>query len=432
MATNVVMPQLGESVVEGTVGKWFKKIGDKIDQYEPIMEVVTDKVTTEIPSPAAGTMLQIVVPEGTTVKAGTVLAVIGEVGEQVQAPVAAPMYAAAVPASASAPSIAPAAPAKHNGSETTTRLTPVVARMIADHKITAAELATIQGTGEGGRISKKDIEAFVARRGAAPTELPAWEQPGTGELFRPTEEIFGKPASSAAPAKSAGSTQDEIVPVSPIRKAIAEHMVRSKTIAPHVTSVHEADMSRVIAYQKAHEAEFAKQGVKLTFTAFFVQAAVAALKAWPVVNASYTDQGIVMKRDLNIGVAVALEDGLIVPVIKRADEKSLLGIARAVNDLATRAREKRLSPDEVQGGTFTITNYGIFGSLFGTPVINQPQSAILGVGAIQKRAVVIGDAIAIRPMIYLSITIDHRLLDGAIGDQFMQKVKRFLEEYSTE
>jgi 2-oxoglutarate dehydrogenase E2 component (dihydrolipoamide succinyltransferase) len=188
-------------------------------------------------------------------------------------------------------------------------------------------------------------------------------------------------------------------------------------------------MSRVIVYQKAHEVEFAKQGVKLTFTAFFVQAAVAALKAFPIVNASYTDQGILMKRDINVGIAVAIEDGLIVPVVKHADEKSLLGVARSVNDLATRAREKRLQPDEVQGGTFTITNYGIFGSLFGMPVINQPQSAILGVGTIQKRAVVLNDAIAIRPMIYLSITIDHRLLDGAIGDQFMQKVKQFLEEY---
>jgi 2-oxoglutarate dehydrogenase E2 component (dihydrolipoamide succinyltransferase) len=217
-----------------------------------------------------------------------------------------------------------------------------------------------------------------------------------------------------------------------MRKAIAEHMVRSKHVAPHVTSVHEADMSRVMAYQKAHEAEFAKQGVKLTYTAFFVQAVVAALKAFPIVNASFADQGVVMRRNINIGVAVALPDGLIVPVIKNADDKSLLGVARAVNDLATRAREKRLSPEDVQGGTFTITNYGVFGSLFGTPVINQPQSAIMGTGTIQKRVVVLGDAIAIRPMIYLSITIDHRLLDGATGDQFMQKVKRFLEEYPTE
>jgi pyruvate/2-oxoglutarate dehydrogenase complex dihydrolipoamide acyltransferase (E2) component len=439
MTTNVVMPQLGESVVEGTVGKWFKKIGDKVDLYEPIMEVVTDKVTTEIPSPAAGTLLQIVVPEGTTVKANTVVAVIGEAGEQVQAPAAAEVHAAGAPSMSLAAT--PVMPPKPNGNGAATRLTPVVARMITEHKITGAELATINGTGEGGRISKKDIEAFVAQRSAAPVELPAWEQPGSGELFRPTEEVFGKPTQLNPPAKAANSTQDEIVPVSPVRKAIAEHMVRSKAIAPHVTSVHEADMSRVIAYQKAHESEFAKQGVKLTYTAFFVQAAIVALKAWPIVNASYTGQGIVMKRNLNIGIAVAMEDGLIVPVIKHADDMSLLGIARAVNDLATRAREKRLSPDEVQGGTFTITNYGVFGSLFGTPVINQPQSAILGVGTIQKRAVVtsaptpgggVNDAIAIRPMIYLSITIDHRLLDGAIGDQFMQKLKRFLEEYPVE
>lgn len=450
MATNVVMPQLGESVVEGTVGKWYKKVGDKIDLYEPIMEVVTDKVTTEIPASAAGTMLQIIVPEGTTVKAGTVLAVIGAAGEQVAAiPAAVVVHAAAAPMPATAPATAPAVPAKHNGGTAApVRLTPVVARMIADHKITDAELAAIKGTGDGGRISKKDIEAFVARRGAPPpltpppsvtgegnVELPAWEQPGTGELFRPTEEVFGKPATPPPPAPPQSKTGEggtEIVPLSPMRKAIAEHMVRSKTIAPHVSSVHEADMSRVMAYQKAHEAEFAQQGVKLTYTAFFVQAAVAALKAWPIVNASYTEQGIVMKRDLNVGIAVAMTDGLIVPVIKHADDKSLLGIARAVNDLATRAREKRLTPDEVQGGTFTITNYGIFGSLFGTPVINQPQSAILGVGTIQKRAVVINDAIAIRSMIYLSITIDHRLLDGAIGDQFMQKLKRFLEEYPAE
>ena len=444
MATNVVMPQLGESVIEGTVGKWFKKIGDKIEQYEPIMEVVTDKVTTEIPSPAAGTLLQIVVPEGTTVKAGTVLAVIGAPGES---PLPAPPPSVTGEESRAAPALAPVAPAKHNGGAAApARLTPVVARMISENKITDAELATIKGTGDGGRISKKDIEAFIARRGAplAPppsmtgernVELPAWEQPGTGELFRPTEEVFGTPAvppPAAPPPSATVEGRTEIVPLSPMRKAIAEHMVRSKAVAPHVSSVHEADMSRVMTYQKAHEAEFAKQGVKLTYTAFFVQAAVAALKAWPIVNSSYTDQGIVMKRDINIGVAVALADGLIVPVIKHADDKSLLGIARAVNDLATRAREKRLTPDEVQGGTFTITNYGIFGSLFGMPVINQPQSAILGVGTIQKRAVVLNDAIAIRPMIYLSITIDHRLLDGAIGDQFMQKLKRFLEEYPAE
>lgn len=413
MATNVVMPQLGESVIEGTVGKWLKRVGERVEQYEPILEVITDKVTTEIPSPASGTLLQILVNEGVTVKAGTVLAVIGAPGETIPTP---SPSASAPPASSAVVMPAPT-PTR------AVRFTPVVARMIAEHHITDAELATIRGTGEGGRISKKDIENFLKTRTrpTAPSEVPAWEQPGTGELFRPTEEVFGQPT---APAR-----EGEIMPLSPIRRAIAEHMVRSKHTAPHVTTVHEADMSRVLKYHQAHAAEFEKQGVKLTYTAFFVQAAIVALKAFPLVNASYTEQGILLKREVNIGIAVATDEGLIVPVIKHADEKSLLGIARAVNDLATRAREKRLRPDEVQGGTFTLTNYGVFGSLFGTPIIPQPQSAILGIGAIQKRAVVIEDMLAIRPMVYLALTFDHRLLDGAVGDQFVQKIKKFLEEY---
>ncbi|MCX7839677.1 MAG: 2-oxo acid dehydrogenase subunit E2 [Anaerolineae bacterium] len=417
MATNIVMPQLGESVIEGTVGKWLKRVGERVEQYEPILEVVTDKVTTEIPSPASGTLLQILVNEGVTVKAGTVLAVIGAPGETLSAP--SPSATPAPSPVASSASVTPTpTPARSS------RLSPVVARMIAEHHITDAELATIRGTGEGGRISKKDIENFLKTRARpAAQELPAWEQPGTGELFRPTEEVFGQPT---VPAR-----EGEVIPLSPIRRAIAEHMVRSKHTAPHVTTVHEADMSRVLKFHQAHAAEFEKQGVKLTYTAFFVQAAIVALKAFPIVNASYTEQGILLKREVNIGIAVATDEGLIVPVIKHADEKSLLGIARAVNDLATRAREKRLRPDEVQGGTFTLTNYGVFGSLFGTPIIAQPQSAILGIGAIQKRAVVIEDMLAIRPMVYLALTFDDRLLDGAVGDQLVQKIKRFLEEYPT-
>ncbi len=428
MATQVVMPQLGESVIEGTVGKWLKQVGDSVAQYEPIVEVITDKVNTEIPSPASGTLLQIVVAEGTTVKAGTTLAVLGEPGENasINANAHAPANEVAV-SPALIPILSTTAKSTH------TRLTPVVARMIAENNLSDAELAAIHGTGEGGRISKKDIENYLRAQPAAQA-VPAWEQPGTGELFRPTEEVFGKPVpprpsalDQAHPAMNA--LADELVPLSPMRKAIAAHMVRSKHTAPHVTTVHEADMTRVLAYQKNHAAEFEKQGVKLTLTAFFVQAALAALKAFPLVNATYTEQGIVMHRALNIGVAVAVADGLIVPVIKNADEKSLLGLARVINDLAVRARDQRLQPDEVQGGTLTLTNYGVFGSLFGTPVIPQPQSAIIGVGAIQKRAVVIDDAIAIRPMIYLALTFDHRLLDGAIGDQFMQKFKQVLETY---
>lgn len=452
MATNIVMPQLGESVVEGTVGKWLKNVGDTVAQYEPIMEVVTDKVTTEVPSPAAGTLTQILVPEGTTVKAGTVVALIGQAnhaaapaqsnvssqtaqgtGNQspvsnLQSPVAGPQ----------------AAPA--NGSARN-RFTPVVARMISEFNISDVELKTINGTGENGRVSKKDLENFLqSRTQAAPPPAagpaietpPPWEQPGTGELFRPTEEVFGKPTATPPPAPPGPAPVQaapvapedaQVRPLSPIRRAIAEHMVRSKTIAPHVTTVHEADMTRVLSHFAKHQDEFTRQGVKLTYTPYFIQAVVYGLQQVPIVNAQFSEQGIVMKRDLNIGLAVAIDDGLIVPVIKHADDKSLLGLSRAANDLAGRAREKKLNADEVAGGTFTITNYGVFGSLFGTPVISQPQSAILGIGAIQKRVVVINDAIAIRPMVYLALSFDHRLLDGAIGDTFMNKVKQFLETY---
>jgi len=474
------MPQLGESVIEGTVGKWLKNVGDPIALYEPILEVITDKVTTEIPSPAAGTLTQILVPEGITVQAGTIIALIGDaqdlaasptpetqspsVNFQSPSPNPQPLTFNQPSTSADAPPVTrpPSPPIPSNGS-TRTRLTPVVARMISEYNITATELASISGTGENGRVSKKDLEAFIQNR-AAPSPvavaetLPPWEQPGTGELFRPTEEVFGKSSTDAgrerSPNRSVPSTataavpaptpaqpstfnlqpssavaDETLVPLSPMRRMIAEHMVRSKTIAPHVTTVHEADMSRVLAHFTKHRDDFDRQNVKLTYTPYFVQAVVYGLQQVPIVNAQFTEQGIAMKRDLNIGLAVAIDDGLIVPVIKNADDKSLLGLARAVNDLALRAREKKLQASEVSGGTFTLTNYGIFGSLFGTPVIAQPQSAILGIGAIQKRVIVINDAIAIRPMVYLALSFDHRLLDGAIGDTFMNHVKKFLESY---
>jgi len=431
MPTNVVMPQLGESVVEGTIGKWLKNVGDAIAQYEPIMEVITDKVTTEIPSPAAGTLVQILVPEGATVQAGTVVGVIGQAEAVDRA--SAPPQSAPPAVQVQTSNAAAAAPANASARN---RLTPVVARMISEYNISAAELETIQGTGENGRVSKKDIENFLKRRApqtAAPAAapLPAWEQPGSGDLFRPTEEVFGKPAAPAAPkpVAVAPGDGDQVLPLSPMRRSIAEHMVRSKATAPHVTTVSEADMSRVLAHFAAHKADFEKQGVKLTYTPYFVQAVVYGLQQTPLVNAQFTEQGIIMKRELNIGIAVAIPDGLIVPVIKHADDKSLLGLARAVNDVASRAREKKLQPDELTGATFTITNHGVFGSLFGTPIISQPQSAIMGMGAIQKRAVVIDDAIAIRPMMYLSLSFDHRLLDGAMGDMFMNKVIHYLENY---
>lgn len=458
MSTNVVMPQLGESVVEGTVGKWLKQVGDPIQQYEPILEVITDKVNTEIPAPAAGTLLQILVPEGTTVQAGSVIALIGDPSEIPSLPPAPPTPAPEQPSpsgdgqSAGTATPEPSAPASDSARN---RFTPVVARMISEYRLTPDDLRSIRGTGENGRISKKDLEKFLKLREAAPptpvgevdqtpaSTVPAWEQPGTGELFRPTEEVFGKPTSPAAPPPRATTaatpsqpspdSPGDVIPLSPMRRAIAEHMVRSKTIAPHVTTVHEADLTQMLAHFEAHKDEFARQGVKLTYTPYLVQAAVHALQQVPVVNARFTEQGILMQRALNIGIAVALPEGLIVPVVKNADEKSLLGLARAVNDLAARARDGKLAPDEATGGTFTLTNYGVFGSLFGTPVISQPQSAILGVGAIQKRVVVLstpaGDSMAIRPMVYLALSFDHRLIDGAIGDTFMRHVKEFLENY---
>ncbi|MCC7164871.1 MAG: 2-oxo acid dehydrogenase subunit E2 [Anaerolineae bacterium] len=423
MSTNIVMPQLGESVIEGTVGKWLKQVGESVKLYEPIIEVITDKVTTEIPSPASGTLEAILVGEGTTVHAGTVIGIIGESETQVESResrVESQEPAAAIQES---PVSNLQSPVSNLQSPTSrNRLTPVVARMIAEHDITTAELATIQGTGEGGRISKKDLDAFLKRRAAA-----AAPEKSQTQAPRQAEPVA---APARATVRAVADAAAEIVPLTVMRRAIAEHMTRSKQTIPHVTSIHEADMTRVIAHMRAQQTEFSNQGVKLTYTAYFAQAAIAAIQAIPLVNGRYTEQGIVMHRAVNLGIAVALEDGLIVPAIKNAEEKSLLALARAVNDLAARARAKKLAPEEAQGATFTITNYGIFGSLFGTPIIPFGTTAILGVGAIQKRVIVVDDAIAIRPMVYLGLTFDHRLLDAAAGDQFMQRFSDFLEAYA--
>jgi len=434
MATQVIMPQLGESVVEGTVGKWLIAEGEEVKEYEPLLEVITDKVDTEIPAPASGVLLKILVPEGATVTAGTVLAYIGQPGE------ALPEAPGAVSAAHPQPEAEKVAEAEPTGGDGRRRkrpagrgvITPVVARIAAEHGIDLAS-ADIQGSGRGGRITKKDILAYIEQRqAAAPArEAPApWEQPGTGELFKPTEEITPAPTAEAAPP----TAPTEVVPLTPMRKAIAEHMVRSVRTAPHVTTVMEADMSRVVAYRERRKGEFQRrEGLKLTFTPFFIQAVVEGLKAVPQANSTFTDEGIVLHRQINIGVAVALETGLIVPVIRDADQLSLSGLQRAVTDLADRARTRQLKPDEVQGGTFTITNHGVSGSLFATPIINQPQAGILGVGTIQKRPVVVTvegvDSIAIKPMCYLSFTFDHRIMDGAVADRFLAKVVEVLEHW---
>ncbi len=464
MATKVIMPQLGESVVEGTVTTWLKKEGERVDEFEPLLEVDTDKVNSEVPSPAAGIVLKILVPESETVQAGTVLAWIGEPGEEApegEATLTEEQEAAAPtpdtgdqektrPVSAAAEKQAEPPAAEETQTAGRHRdlgfISPVVARLAQDENV---DLSEVPGTGEGGRITKKDVLAYIEERQARPEreEPAAWETPGEGDLFRPTELQFPKaqrehkPQAQGAPEKqptekqpqapAAGQTGDRIVPLTTVRKQIAEHMVNSKRTAPHVTTVMEANMQRVAQHRAAHKEDYTRDGANLTYTAYFVSAVVQALRAYPIVNSSWSGEGIAVHPDINVGVAVSLgEEGLIVPVIKQAGQYSLLGLAKAVNDLAERARSHKLKPDEVRGGTFSITNHGTSRSLFATPVINQPQAAILGVGMIQKRVVVIDDAIAIRPMVYLSLTFDHRILDGASGDGFLGKIVDVLEGWS--
>jgi 2-oxoglutarate dehydrogenase dihydrolipoamide succinyltransferase (E2 component) len=434
MPTKLVMPLLGEAVTDATVTKWLKSAGDKVDEYEPVLEVNTDKVDTEIPSPTAGVVLATLAKEGEVVKVGATLGWIGQPGEAVpaegapeQIPATAPA-AAQAPISTAAPSAATAAqPAPKPAARELGFISPVVAKIAAEQNV---DLSQVPGTGMGGRITKKDIEKYLGQRqhapaipAPAPASAPAAGTPTPAQLVAPTP----------APSLAGPFT---LVTQTPMRKAIAEHMLMSKTVAPHVSTIMEVDMTRVAAHRTANKEAYSAQGVNLTFTAYFVAACVAALKAYPLVNSSWSEEGVRLYTAINIGMAVSLgEDGLIVPVIKNADNLSLLGIARVVNDLANRARNRKLQPDEVKGGTFTITNHGVTGSLFATPIINQPQCAILGVGMIQKRPVVIsdanlGDVIAIRTMMYLSLTFDHRIIDGAIADTFLAKVVDTLQNWS--
>lgn len=436
MGTQVIMPQLGESVVEGKISRWLKQVGDPVALYEPILEVETDKVTTEVTAAGEGTLLKLYFNEGDVVKAGTPIAFIGAAGEAAEA--GGVQAAAATQAAATAQEAAIAA---RRGNGAGARISPVVARIAAEHHI---DVAQINGTGEGGRVTKKDILAYIEQRSAAKPAveqtLEPWEQPGLGELFRPSEEVFTKPTPAAVPGPigasiPAADVTGEVLPLTSIRRAIAEHMVTSKRTSPHVTTVFEVDLSKVVAHRAAHKAAFERDGVNLTFTPYFAAATIAALKQHPLVNSSWSDNGIVLHRSVNLGIAVSLgADGLIVPVIKNAESLNLLGLARAVNDLAERARRKQLKPDDVQGGTFTITNHGTSGSLFATPVINQPQCGILGVGVIQKRVVVVThdgvDTIAIKPMVYVGLTFDHRILDGNSADNFVAAIKQSLENWA--
>ncbi|MGH2619264.1 MAG: dihydrolipoamide acetyltransferase family protein [Anaerolineales bacterium] len=435
MATQVIMPQLGESVVEGTVTKWLKREHERIAEFEPLVEINTDKVDTEVPSPATGTVLQLLVAEGETVRAGTVLALIGEPGDELVESSAAPGTDGEFAASAvdevrrplpGAPAPRPMAQAAVPQSEVGF-ISPVVARIAAERGV---DLSKVPGSGQGGRITKKDVLNYLEVMKPA----PPWEEPASGELFRPTEEVLGefKPAVTAPSMK--------VQPLDPVRARIAEHMVRSRHTSPHVTTVMEADLGRVLAHRAANRSAFEREGVNLTLTPYFVAATVEALKQVPIVNSSWSDQGIVLHPQVNVGVAVSLGDkGLIVPVVKSADQLALLALARSVNDVSERARNRKLDPDEVQGGTFTITNHGVSGSLLAMPIINQPQCAILGIGKLQKRVVVIeapgpggepSDSLAVRPMVYLTLTFDHRIIDGAIADHFLAVVVQRLQTWA--
>ncbi len=431
MASRITLPEMGEGVIEGTLARWLVKEGDRIEQYAPIAEVETDKVTTETTSEAAGVVLKLCVNEGATIPVGTVLAYVGEPGEKIfdngdgpeagaeHVPVEAP---AAQQASEPLPAAQPVAERK---GAYTGRISPVVGRIAADHGV---DLGQVAGTGRDGRITKEDILAYIdgQQAAAAPSPAPAVEARREAPGLAPPAP--SKPAASPAPSPTQDGPAD-LLPLTSIRRSIAEHMVRSKQTSPHVTTVFEFDFSAVAAHRKANKDQYLRDGVRLTFTAYIVAAAVQALKKHPMVNSSWSDDGILLKRDINIGMATAIEDGLIVPVIKNADGLNLLGLARTINDLADRARGKQLRPDDVKGGTFSITNHGTTGSLFATPIINQPQCGILGVGAIEKRVKVIDDAIAIRPMAFVSFTFDHRILDGASADNFVSTIKELIENW---
>ena len=402
MATSVLMPQMGESITEGTIVRWVKKVGDRVDRDEPLFEISTDKVDAEIPSPAAGVLTEIRAKEGETVEVNHVVAVIGD-AKAAAAPVPSP--AAPAPAEAKEPAAAPVPEPQAPSADDLRRQksSPVVRRIAAEHGV---DIAQIEGSGAGGRVTKQDILGFMETKPSAEAAPPAPAAPPAARLAR-----------------------DEVVPMTVMRRRIAEHMIASRRTSAHVHSVFEIDFSRVSKLRDAKKAEYERAGAKLTYLPFIVKAVVAGLRAVPVVNTSVDGNNVIYHKDINIGIAVALDWGLIVPVVKQAEELSLLGLSRVMQDLADRARSKHLKPEEVQGGTFTITNPGVFGALLGMAVISQPQVAILGIGAIEKRVVVVDDAIAIRPMAYLTLGYDHRLIDGAVADQFMSVVKKQIETF---
>ncbi len=465
MPTDVVMPQMGESIFEGTITKWLKQPGEKVQRDEPLFEISTDKVDAEIPAPASGTLQEIKVQAGNTVQVNTIVGVIAGDGDAAaaaapaaQAPAQSAPQAtqaqAAQPPSGEEPIPANLAEDEKEGIERQgqgavaetgeqgrLRSSPLVRKIAKENDV---NLAQVPGTGLGGRITKEDIEGFIAKHGkggaAAPAQPAAPQQPA----YAPAAPSAPAAAAPAMPAQTGpmqpvgGVTPGEVVPMSVMRKKIAEHMIMSKRTSAHVHGVFEVDVTRIVKLRERRRHEFEKAtGMKLTFTPFFARAAVHGIRKWPIINSSVEGENIHYHSSINLGIAVALDWGLIVPVVKNAEERSFVGLQKAISDLGERARSKKLKPDEVQGGTFTITNPGIFGAKFGMPIINQPQVAIMGVGGIVKKPVVVTDAdgadsIAIRSMMHLSIGYDHRIIDGAVADQFMAEVKKYLENWNEE
>ncbi|MDR5694502.1 MAG: dihydrolipoamide acetyltransferase family protein [Armatimonadota bacterium] len=406
MPVEVKLPQLGESVYEGTIGRWLKQPGDLVEQYESLVEVITDKVNVEMPSPWKGRLVEILVQEGQTVPAGTPIALM-EVEE-------------VAPGEGAKEEMAGEAPPGHPREEARPRLSPLVRRLAEEHGVSAEELTRIPGTGTGGRITKEDLLRYVESRRPAPS--PTEPSAVTAVPSRTEEAREGLPTAG-----------DTLIRLNPIRRTIAERMTQSKREIPHAYGIVEVDMTEIVRWREAHKEEWlAREGVNITYTAFIVRATVEALRAFPIVNSTWTEEGILLRRTINIGVGVAIEEGLIVPVIKNAEEKSLLGIARELAELTRKAREGKLTLEEVQGGTFTITNPGVFGSLLSMPIIVPGQAAILAVDAIVKRPVVRWDAIAIREMMHLGLSFDHRIFDGAVAVQFLNHIKAKLEGFKSD
>lgn len=433
MPTDIIMPQMGESIVEGTITKWLKKPGDKVQRDEPLFEISTDKVDAEIPAPASGVLQEIKVTEGTTVGVNTVVGTIAVDGESAATKAVPTKPAAAAPpppkeekkaAPAPPPTPAPASAPREEEEEAETRSSPLVRKIAREHGVS---LSQITGTGLGGRITKQDIMQFIESQGSsqpAPTSAPA-----------PAQPTAAAPAPAPRPAVSAPYPGD-LVPMTNMRKLIAKHMIESRRTSAHVHCMYEVDFTRIVNLRAKHKSGFEQRhSVRLTFMPFFVRAAIIAIQQWPIVNANIDGENIRYHRNINVGVAVALDWGLIVPVLKNAGDLNFLGLQRGITDLGERARTKKLKPEDVEGSTFTITNPGQFGAVFGLPIINQPNSAIMGVGGIMKQPMVVtdkdgNDSIAIRSVVHLTLGYDHRLIDGAVADQFMAQVKKNLEQWN--